>query len=737
MAEIQHPAAREEQQHLEETKSVISVLQVQGDEALARATNELAEARQFDPDMLPLREMMYARAVHSARNLRLAMQRPYFTRVDFTEEGGESFVYYIGKYGLMTPDLQDVVVVDWRSPLANLYYSGQVGPMHYVAPDGEVRGELTLKRQLGIDNGELQTIFDTDVVSQDAYLQSVLGATTGDRLREIVTSIQAEQNFVIRHPMDVSLIVQGVAGSGKTTIALHRIAYLLYTYEKRLSPEHMLILAPNPLFLNFIAGVLPDLGVERVRQTTFIRFVAEWLGRLLPRVQTGDPLESILNLPPNEREAVSLVARTKGSLKLFDALSQWMDGFEESFPLQEGIQFGPVVLFTVEQLRTYLLVDEKPFPLNRRLAEFKKELTHRTKKAVEQITTWLEDETDRRTEKLRYTMPASEERRLKLVSLYHSRDQRIRETNERVKPFIKETLARFKDLTPLRLYRAFWNDMLDHPDADIARTAEESMRRLTGTKVDAEDVAPIALIAMRTHELPRLDIRHIVVDEAQDFSALECLLLRRMTRNAPMTLVGDLMQGVRSYRGLNDWSELTDGLFQGKAVMHHLLTSYRNTIEIMNTALRVSRKRPIPGQQEAKPVLRHGSEPAFITFASAKEQAEHIAGLIRAWQEEGMTSIAVIDRTDAQLKAIQKRLPDDLSASLLDVNGSEYTGGVTLAKAADVKGFEFDGVILADASEERFPDRDLDARLLYVCLTRPLHRLACLYSGALSPLLAE
>ncbi len=737
MAEIQHPAAREEQLHLTETQSTIAILQGLGQEELKSSTAKLNEARRFDPDNLPLREMMYARAVQNVRNLELSMLRPYFTRINFTEESGEKNVYYIGKYGLMTPDYQDVVVIDWRSPVANLYYSGQVGPMHYVAPDGEVRGELTLKRQFGIEDGQLQTILDTDVVSQDAYLQSVLGATTGDRLREIVTSIQAEQNFVIRHPMDVSLIVQGVAGSGKTTIALHRIAYLLYAFQDRLEPDQMLILAPNPLFLNFIAGVLPDLGVERVQQTTFQLFVAGWLGKLLPRVQAADPLEHILNLPIDQREHLSLIARTKGSLKMAEAIDQWMDGFEDRFPLEEGVKFGPVQLFTGEQLRRHLLIEQKPFPLNRRVAEFKKTLTVRTRDAAKKIADWLEEETDRRTEKIRLTMPPTEERRLKLVSLYHSRDQRIEEVNARVKPFIKETMERFSDLTPLNLYRAFWQDMLDSADEAMRLTAQETVQRLSGKLIDPEDVAPLALIAMRTHELPRINIRHVVMDEAQDFSALECLLLRRMTRNAPMTLVGDLMQGVRSYRGLTDWADLTDGLFGGKAVMHHLVTSYRNTIEIMNTALRVARKRPVPNQQEAKPVLRHGPEPEFIPFTSAKNQVEQIASIIRAWQEEGMKSITVIDRTDAQLKALLKKLPADLNATLLDVNQTEYAGGVTLARAADVKGFEFDGVILADASAGRFPDRELDARLLYVCLTRPLHRLSCLYGGELTPLLDE
>ena len=157
----------------------------------------------------------------------------------------------------------------------------------------------------------------------------------------------------------------------------------------------------------------------------------------------------------------------------------------------------------------------------------------------------------------------------------------------------------------------------------------------------------------------------------------------------------------------------------------------------MQTALRVARHRPVPGQQEARPVLRHGPEPEFIRFSSEKEQAAHIASIAQKWQEEGMSSIAVIARSDQQLKSLMKRLPASLCAAVLDVSQSEYPGGAVLARAADVKGFEFDGVILADAGEGSFPDRELDARLLYVCLTRPLHRLACLYKGELTPLLRE
>lgn len=737
---IDHPAAREETAHLNETLEIVAQQQLISAEELTVAKKNLQDTFRFERDnmdLLGVRQIMFDRSEQAVRNMAAARLRPYFTRVNFTEESGVKQVYYIGKHSVFRPNSVEPAVIDWRSPIANLYYSGQVGKMHYVAPDGEVRGELTLKRQFGIENGELISIFDTDVVSKDAYLQSVLGATTGERLRDIVTSIQAEQNIVIRHPANVTLVVQGVAGSGKTTIALHRIAYLLYTLQDSLRPEHVLILAPNPLFLNFIAGVLPDLGVEKVRQTTFPLLVSGWLGKLLPRVNTADQTDRLLALPPDEREDFIDMMHYKGSLEFTRRLDQWLDAFEERLPPQDALKFGPFTLFTPEQTRAFLVEGEKPFPFAVRIERFKKELTQRAKEAAGKVNAWLEAETQRRADAL-HALPDSPQRRERLFKLYQSRDQRLKETNERVRPFVDEVMKAFPALRPIELYRAFLTDLLSEsdPDSPVCAAAEYTLERI-GSRVEPEDVAPIALIALRAHPLERMDIRHIVIDEAQDFSPAEFLLLRRMTHNAPMTVVGDLMQGIRSWRGLTDWRTLTDDLLGGKAVTHALVTSYRNTVEIMNTALRVALKRPVPGQTEVKPVLRHGPEPEIIAFSKPAEQTAQIERLIRGWQSDNVKTIAVIDRTDAQLKALLKALPADLNARILDVNGELYEGGVLLARAGDIKGFEFDGVIIANASEARFPNTELDARLLYVCLTRPLHRLACLYEKTLTPLLAE
>ena len=645
---IDHPAAREETAHLNETLEIVAQQQLISAEELTVAKKNLQDTFRFERDnmdLLGVRQIMFDRSEQAVRNMAAARLRPYFTRVNFTEESGVKQVYYIGKHSVFRPNSVEPAVIDWRSPIANLYYSGQVGKMHYVAPDGEVRGELTLKRQFGIENGELISIFDTDVVSKDAYLQSVLGATTGERLRDIVTSIQAEQNIVIRHPANVTLVVQGVAGSGKTTIALHRIAYLLYTLQDSLRPEHVLILAPNPLFLNFIAGVLPDLGVEKVRQTTFPLLVSVWLGKLLPRVNTADQTDRLLALPPDEREDFIDMMHYKGSLEFTRRLDQWLDGFEERLPPQDALKFGPFTLFTPEQTRAFLVEGEKPFPFAVRIERFKKELTQRAKEAAGKVNAWLEAETQRRADAL-HALPDSPQRRERLFKLYQSRDQRLKETNERVRPFVDEVMKAFPALRPIELYRAFLTDLLSDsdPDSPVCAAAEYTIERI-GSRVEPEDVAPIALIALRAHPLERMDIRHIVIDEAQDFSPAEFLLLRRMTHNAPMTVVGDLMQGVHAYRGINDWNEVAQGVFGGDVTRHDLVTSYRNTVEIMNTATCVARAQPVPGQVEARPVLRHVAPPRFERFASAREQAEKIGALVSEYLAAGYSTIAIIGRT--------------------------------------------------------------------------------------------
>ena len=266
-----HPDAEKEYLHLQETCDAIG-RETAEVEALTGAKAGVCMDVQMkeDPDQQEQVTMqLFQFQLDRLRQLSLAAGQAYFARLDYIPAGSPPETWYLGRWGVLNPETLDPVVVDWRSPVANLYYSGQIGPMDYEAPDGRVQGELTLKRMLTVRGRQLVSLFDSDIVSQETYLQDVLGSISTDRLKDIVSTIQAEQNIVIRHPLNAHLLVQGAAGSGKTTIALHRIAYLLYTFRDTLKPENMMILAPNPLFLSYISQVLPDLGVERVVQTTF------------------------------------------------------------------------------------------------------------------------------------------------------------------------------------------------------------------------------------------------------------------------------------------------------------------------------------------------------------------------------------------------------------------------------------------------------------------------------------
>jgi DNA helicase-2/ATP-dependent DNA helicase PcrA len=725
MAATEHPAYAEEVRHLFETREIIErEREVAVNDRLA-AEGGLTTARMYDPDALPLREMMYLRALQTEKNLGQAKRKPYFTRIDFTEAGGAPRTYYIGKYGVLRTDSLEVEVVDWRAPVANLYYSGQIGPLKYEAPDGTVEGELTLKRQFGIEDGEIQTIFDADIVSQDEFLQGVLGETTGERLREIVTTIQSEQNYVIRYPIDKNLVVQGVAGSGKTTIALHRIAYLMYTYQHRLRADNMLILAPNPLFLNYIAQVLPDLGVENVRQTTFQQLMADWLGGALPKIKPSAALEDVLAMDEAELAEYTRTQKYKGSLEMLGRLDRWLDLYEEAFPPDEDVMFGPVTIYQADELRKFLLVDEKPFPLKRRLDELRKQLKLRAAQAAHSIGEWYQRECDRRISDLPKTIASKEERTQRAQKLHDSMLERQKQLKAQRFRFPDAAMKLFPALDPQKLYIRFLEDQRAEATDDMKRAAEYTLSKRA---FEREDIAPIALIAMRVLELKRLDIRHIVIDEAQDFNPFEVELLKRMARGATFTIVGDLMQGIAGYRGLSSWEELTDGVFEGAASRHELVTSYRNTIEIMDFASRVVRNMPVANLRPAQPVLRHGDAPAF-SEGGEKELSE----LVAAWTEAGLRSIAVMARARKKLEELAQKF----GWPILDPQGESYPSGVVLAPADAVKGLEFDGVVVLDADEENFPARPLDARLLYVCLTRALHKMAVFYRGRPTKLLEE
>ncbi|MDR0396028.1 MAG: UvrD-helicase domain-containing protein [Oscillospiraceae bacterium] len=762
-ASIGHSDESAERAHLDQTLALIADETAKLEPSLEEAQRDLRqrsrEAHGGYTDELGVAEIVFAFRDQNLRNMRLASRQPYFTRVDFIPasgaERGQSRSYYIGKWGVTRGETYEQIVVDWRAPVANLYYSGQVGPMKYDAPgigDGDItviEGELTLKRQFGIQDGKLISIFDTGIAGSDAYLQSVLGEARGDRLREVVTSLQAEQNEVIRSPLDKCLIVQGAAGAGKTTIALHRVAYLLYAHRQRLQPKHVLILAPNPMFLNYIAAVLPDLGVEQVAQTTFDEFACALLGKKAPAMvyphETDDPLALEQEMDKWVEKSLSF----HGSTRFAELLQIYMDYLEPRVLPRMDVLFGPATLYTYERLQEIFLTELSPFPLSRRLDEIEKYIKKQLKPALERVREVLDETCAQRAAKLSMMMPDCPERQEMMRKLYASRDQRLMEAKERSKTFWKTLRASWPVLDPIAVYSDFLksHDLKDASDAYVmpmsynerkmfAAISERTLPLLKQKRAYSADLAPLLAIERRVTGLPKFEARHIVIDEAQDASPFQFWILREALGHDSFTIVGDLNQGIRTRQGLRDWQTLQDKVFAKRAVMRGLTVSYRNTIETMRLANHIASAFPIPGVELARPVPRRGPEPVFKELKPVDSLSVFIQPIVNQLRADGYHSIALVERTFARAKSLHETLPGSMNARLLDARKDAYDNGLVVVSAAHTKGLEFDAVIICDASEKWYQTDAYHARLLYVCVTRALHRLYVFWRGERSRLLA-
>ncbi len=736
-----HPDAAPEAARLTRTLSVIhgEIGKLEAETGVGAEEDRVIKVPEgIDADELVTLNILRMK-LQTLHQLALARRQPFFSRLDFIPKGGTPETHYLGRWGVLKTPEYSVEVVDWRSPVANLYYSGQVGPMAYEAPDGRVEGELTLKRMITVTDSRLTGIFDSGVVSQDAYLQGVLGSVSTDRLREIVTTIQAEQNIVIRHGIGKPLIVQGVAGSGKTTIALHRIAWLLYAYQETLSPASMMIVAPNPLFLDYISAVLPDLGVQQVQQTTFMNLCRRCLGKQMVKVRWENRLEDQLRMTAAERAALGSLLRIKGSLRFKRALEEFLNIYERQVIPAGDVRFGNEVLYTETELQGIYLTQLKPFPLRQRVTELQKYMQGRLKKAAERMTEQLEAMVRERLDALVTRLPDNEERRARTKKLLESREKRLVELKEEQKKFLKAYPGVWPSMNVLEVYGSFLDYMerentFGADGTELIRRTRESLGR---GEAGAEDLPAITVIGRRVWGIPRLNVSHVVMDEAQDFSPFHCQLLKEMAGHESFTMVGDLMQGIHGDEGIRDWDEVAGEVFRGQADKKQLVVSYRNTVEIMTVASRIAARHPVPHQPQAKPVLRHGEKPVIMACKNDKERIRAIAEQAAAWVKEGYHSIALIEKTEDRCMALYRALPAELNARLLKAGDSHFEGGVLVIPAALVKGLEFDCVLVADASKEVYPDEPFFCRLLYVLCTRPLHRLALVHSGEKSQLLAE
>jgi DNA helicase II / ATP-dependent DNA helicase PcrA len=671
--------------------------------------------------------------------------KPYFSRINFTNHGEDKEeILYIGKASLFDNVNQMPIIVDWRSPIANVYYDGRLGDVTYEAYGEMQSGFLSLKRQYEIEDGLLKEIRDIDLTTHDELLQKSLSGKADNRLTEIVATIQNEQNEVIRAPLQRPIIVQGAAGSGKTTIALHRISYFLYSFGYRFPPQKLMILAPNRLFIDYISAVLPELGVNKINQTTFVDYMKSCLGKKVKLISPNTKLITLIEGNDNARW-IHWISTFKGSLDFKTLLDRYLRDIELSLAPSEDFIIEKSRLMKGQKIKRLYLKQYAYMPIYRRLDKIKNLLTNdvRIKKSI--ILAKLQKKYDEALDKALFTTKMEEEKRKqKVVSLMDQKEERIKRIKLEAKTVVKKYMSPFVRKDIFSLYKELMSspELLKKYSPSLTEKecrilSKYCQRIFAKEKLELEDLAPLFYLKAKLEGIEEpYKMKSIFIDEAQDYSYFQFAALKEGFETDLFTIVGDLAQGIHSYRGLHSWEPLTKEIFPN-ANYQALQKSYRTTVEIMQLANDIL---SIMGKDlpKVQPVIRHGNKPGFtkINPTQLEQVKETLIGDITALQQDGLNSIAIIGRTDKECERIYQILENSpLPIQLIEEKEDMKKGHVIILPSYLSKGLEFDAVLIVSLAEP-YSSEEIDIKLLYVAMTRPMHRLY-LYGATKAHLLLD
>ncbi|VXC77280.1 DNA helicase [Bacillus mycoides] len=637
------------------------------------------------------------------QSLRIGVHEPYFGRLDFQEDGKEDVMpIYIGKVGVSDKDTMKPIVIDWRAPVASMFYSFTGGEelAFYHSPDGLVEGDVYLKRNISIRKRELERVVDTyvkgneDVSHADDFLLYRLGENKDNKLKDIVSTIQSEQNDIIRAERNLPLLIQGVAGSGKTTIALHRLAFLIYEYREQLEAERMIVFAPNSLFLDYISSVLPELGVGNISQTTFPDWALRTLDGSVKLKQTEEKLKEAFSINRDEKKV--MLGKLKGTLEFKSFIEERMIQFEKDLVPTKDFEAWDKAVIPVEDVKKWMQVEYKHYPLKKR-----------RERLVGRMKRWIEIE-------LKKFGETNEKKLLK------------KEATKRLNTYMNF----WPKMSPLSLYNSMIKskEILEVLPEELVQETEKNCRK---KEVYVEDLPALIYIQ---HRITGIEIgqkfHHVVIDEAQDFSPFQVYVLKEITLGNSFTILGDLSQAIYDYQGIEDWGAFKE-VFQ-ETGYYELTRSYRSTKEIIEFANEIIKNAEIPVGL-ATPVFRSGED---VKVIPAEDQFTEVLKTLQHLQTEDVKTIAVIGRTDDECRDIYEKLTNaELTVNVIEADQSKYEGGISVVPVYLAKGLEFDAVLLIDVDEEHYKNTKHDAKLLYVGCTRSLHDLWIFHSGEASPLI--
>lgn len=716
-----------EEQYLQDTMQVIQdnlanygseVSRMQGeiDEMLEHYHDNDVELWTLLNNTITLNDHM-KRAMY--RNER-ASHKPYFGRIIFRDETlGKQESLYIGKGGI-SRDNTHWMVVDWRAPVANAYYENGLGKCSYAAPEGkEIPIDLQLKRTFEIEEGKLLDYFDTEVVANDDLLMKYLSKNKEAVLGEIVATIQKEQNEIIRKSPYHNVIVQGVAGSGKTTVAMHRISFILYNYQERFRPEDFYIVGSNRILLNYITGVLPDLDVHGVKQMTmeqlFIRLLyEEW-----------DEKKYQVKSVSGSRNVIKGTEEWYLDLEAFIRRLEWDTIRRDSIYLEprqfvEGLQDGRNGIYDRREEDKKAGITLKPICLVESEA-VERYITQNPTVSIQSKINMLNE---------RLIIKIKDEFLGKGVKYTESERKAI------LKAYRGYYGGRQWKKSIYELYREFLA-----LQREKYGTAYEDGASSQDNAFDVYDLAALALLYKRVKETEVIsEAHHIVIDEAQDFGMMAYRVLYACIKDCTYTVMGDVSQNIHFGFGLRDWEALKNLLLSDPMDSFGVLRkSYRNTVEISEFATNILRHGSF-SIYPVEPIIRHGNQVTVerVTQGVAAEDFfRRIAEICRRWQEQELDTIAVVCRNNEEALKTARQLSKYIEIMESDLEKVNFGKGIMVLPVEYTKGLEFDAVLILNPTKEAYPIDDGHAKLLYVAATRALHELHILCRGEATGLLEK
>ncbi|KID42020.1 RNA polymerase recycling motor HelD [Fructilactobacillus fructivorans] len=681
--------------------------------------------------LLSERENRWKNAARDLGTLKRLDQNPYFARIDFHEEGEKhTETIYIG-LASFTDNPDDYLVYDWRAPISSIYYDSGIGQMTYDSPAGPQKVDVKLKRQIEIKDGKIETIFDTDEALGDNLLLENLSHQSDTKMKSIVTTIQKEQNQIIRDTDSDLLFVQGAAGSGKTAAVLQRIAYLLYRYRGNLNSGQVILFSPNQLFNDYINEVLPELGEQNMVQMTYYQYT----NRRVPHLSVETVGERFTETHEKHQQKV---VDFKNSLDFFKLVGKYAHHLnKENFQFKD-IKFEQNVFISKEEISEIYYRFNQNYNLRNRLEATKEELSKILNRHIgsEMRKKWVEE-----------TIEGLDQQQLQAIyaKFGESMDNPDKEYNFLAKKIVQNAFRNVKKAITrgrfVSINRQFVNLLRNVPRiADLSKYGiseqewndgvEKSIDRLKNGKISDADISIyLYLYDLISGKRPDVHMRYLFVDEVQDYTPFQLAYLKFNFPRAKFTLLGDLNQAIFTHESSQSLLKEMETMFDPeKTRVIELNKSYRSTEQITDFT-----KHLIPDGSKIQSFARTGELPKINVVGDVDSGIDSLKETIQT-NDQANDTTAIIAKSLDECKRVHEKLEQKgIKSTLIQTENQRLVKGVIVVPAYLAKGLEFDAVVMWNGSKQEYPT-ERDDQLVYTICSRAMHRLDVISIGELSPL---